>query len=261
MKIGLKLWSTNDYYVPLLLDLYEGKWFDYVELYAVSGSFEQYSGGWGAFRFPYVIHAPNDSINLAVSENFEENRERFKETQRYADLLDAEIIIVHAGLDGTIEESIRQLKLLEDRRLVIENVPPIGFKEQVCIGSSLEEIEKILTNCPSMKFCLDFGHAITYASCQGIPYDDTIINFNQISPVMYHLCDGNFSNKRDRHLHLGEGEYDLAGMLGFVPEGYRVSLETPKESKEDLDDFINDVKILKKCWKIRSSRKEKESVL
>ena len=261
MRIGLKLWSTNDCYAPLLPDLYEENCFDYVELYAFPGSFEQYSGIWESNRFPYVIHAPNDTINLAITGHFAENRESFKETQRYADYLGAEKIIIHAGLDGTIEESIKQLKLLGDRRLVIENVPLIGLKGQVCVGASPEEIGKVLDNCPCVKFCLDFGHAITYASCQNISYEDTIKNFNAMFPEIYHLCDGMFGNKRDRHLNLGAGEYDFRKILSFVPEGQMISLETPKKSKEDLDDFINDVKILRKCWKMRSSRKEKESVL
>ena len=261
MKIGLKLWSTNDYYAPLLTDLYRVNYFDYVELYAVPESFDRYSRVWEALRFPYLIHTPNDTINLSLPQKYEENRARFKETQRYADLLGAETIIIHAGLDGTIEESIRQLNGLGDRRLVIENVPPIGLKGQVCLGASVQEIEKVLRNCPSIKFCLDFGHAIIYASCQEIPYEDTLKNFHEMSPALYHLCDGNFSEKRDRHLNLGKGEYDLGEMLGLVPEGHRVSLETPKKSKEDLDDFINDVKVLKKCWKIRGSRNEKEIVL
>lgn len=258
MDIGLKLWSTNDYYAPLLPDLYRANYFNYVELYAVPGSFEQYARLWESLRLPYVIHAPNDTINLALSCYNGENRAQFQETQRYADCLGAETIVIHAGLDGTIEESIRQLKGLGDRRLVIENVPPIGLKGQMCLGSSVQEIEKILRHCPFLKFCLDFGHAITYASCQEIPYEDTLRNFNAMSPVMYHLCDGYFADRRDRHLNLGEGEYDLAGILGLVPRGHKVSLETPKSSKGNLNDFIKDAKTLKKCWKIRSSKKGKK---
>ena len=68
-----------------------------------------------------------------------------------------------------------------------------------------------------------------------------------LKPSMFHLSDvGDMSSPYDAHPHLGTGELDISRLKrDFLPLNAVVSIETNKDSKENLDDFANDIKWLK----------------
>ena len=45
-KFGLKLWSVNENYIDTAKKLYDENIYDYIELYAIPSSFDEYAELW-----------------------------------------------------------------------------------------------------------------------------------------------------------------------------------------------------------------------
>lgn len=248
-KYGLKLWSTNSQYIPDAITLFQSNVFQYLELFAVPGT---YSGimAWRELRavtnIPVVIHAPHymAGMNLSDPERAESNRRLAEETFRFADALASERMIFHPGVNGREEESARQLKSLYDRRLVVENKPYLGvIGGLICVGYSPSGIKSIM-DYAGIGFCLDIGHAIAAANALKREARGFLEEFIRLRPAMYHLADGNKAEPMDRHLHLGEGDYDFHYIMSLIPAGEMVTLETEKKYPDNLGDCESDVRFL-----------------
>ncbi|MCX7821163.1 MAG: hypothetical protein N2258_05745 [Brevinematales bacterium] len=247
-RIGLKLWSTNENYIEEAIKLYEENYYDYIELYAVPDSYDRFAKIWLALKAPFVIHAPHfgSGLNFSIKEQYEVNKKYAFESFKFADLLKSDKIIFHPGVNGKIEETIRQINSIKDERMIIENKPYLGNGENLfSIGSTPEEIKYILETT-GLSFCLDFGHAICAANAHKREVYSFIKEFLNFSPTIYHLTDGDFSGVYDSHLHYGEGSFPLKKLLSFVPDGKMITNESVKKYPDKLDDFKNDVLYLKK---------------
>ena len=62
---------------------------------------------------------------------------------------------------------------------------------------------------------------------------------------MYHISDGDSKSTIDKHLNIGKGNFDFKSIFQLIPETAFMSVETYKASKENLDDFVEDIKTLK----------------
>jgi endonuclease IV len=241
MQLGLKLGSTNTNYTSDILSLYENGYFQYIELFSIPGTFDDTIGYWKQFSIPVVIHAPHSAagMNLALKEEHKNNVKKLQETFQFANTLNAEYIIFHAGVNGTIDETIRQLFLFVDARCLIENKPVKGLNNEKCIGSTPDEATYIM-NEHKIGFCFDFGHAICAAnSLKRCPLDfvDALL---LLRPVMYHLTDGNYESEYDSHLHYGQGTFPIKELLMLVPDSAKLTNEAKHKSKNNLDDFKED---------------------
>lgn len=246
MKIGLKLWATNKNYVPCVRDLYERGLFSYLELYSVPDSYEKCVGYWRDVNVPYTIHAPHygSGLNLSNPEQQDSNRILLEEAKRYADTLHADYIIVHPGVSGQVDETIRQFNLFKDSRFVVENKPYLGlFNNLICVGATVEQIDRIMKEC-GIGFCLDIGHGICAANHLKVDWQTYISRFIALNPTMYHLTDGDINSVYDSHLHYGEGSYPIHDILAMIPTGKKITNESRKNSKENLDNFAEDMKYL-----------------
>lgn len=251
-KIGLKLWSINtDYYYDEAIRLYNDGIFNYIELYIVPDTTDTI-GKWKNLNIPFIIHCPHfaHGFNLAKKEKKESNKKIFEQVQRFADELNAEYIVVHGGIDGNIEETARQFAALNDSRALIENKPYIALPNRMggnfCRGYNIDEI-KLVKETAKCGFCLDFGHAICAANSLGVNVYEYCKKFLQFGPNMYHLTDLNdITSPYDSHLHLGTGELDFNQIFDMIPSESYITFETVKNSKEDLNDFIEDMEWLKK---------------
>jgi deoxyribonuclease-4 len=196
MQIGLKIWSTNDYYIESAIDLFKKNIFDYIELYMVPESLE-YLRLWKALEIPYVLHAPHSlsGLNPSLRTNEEANFKLISELQEYNDSLKPEFIIFHPGLDGKIEETIRQFCLIRDKypllheSMIVENKPKVGINMETCIGATPMEIYKIMTES-GIRFCMDIGHAICASNTLKLDSFQFLKDFLKLEPVMFHLSDG-----------------------------------------------------------------------
>lgn len=249
-KIGLKLWSTNKNYVNEARRLYDSGMFDYIELFSVPNTYSEFIDIWKALKIPYVIHGPHYTagLNFADKNCFEKNVQLAAQAQKFADALDAEIIIFHPGVAGDIQQTIFQLNKIKDSRIVIENKPYFGFSGSViCNGSSPEEINKILEET-GVGFCLDIAHAICAANAHKINQYEYVKEFIKLKPKIFHISGNDILNVYDEHRHLYDGNYDLQKMTKLLPESFRLTLETPKDFKDSLKDFESDLAYFKKYY-------------
>ena len=244
-KLGLKLWSTNKNYIKSAQKLYEKKLFDYIELFAVPNSYNEYINLWKSLNIPYIIHAPHFTVglNLAKKEMLNSNLLLAAEAIKYTDKLAAKFIIFHPGIDGDIYQTVFQLNTINDSRILVENKPYFtNDKKFICNGYSPQDIEFVL-KATNLGFCFDIGHAICSANAQNIEPFDYLLKFNNLKPKMYHLSDGN--GLTDDHLHLGTGKFELSKIINFILPNSLISLETEKKFSDNLDDFESDILYLR----------------
>lgn len=257
LKVGLKLWSINtDCYLREAKKLFAEGVFDYIELYVVPGSLKLVNK-WKQSNIPYIVHAPHSAhnVNLADKNLEENNKKAFSEVGKYADILEAPMIITHGGVLGNIDEVARQINLIEDSRIVIENKPyfPIDNTDRLLAGSTPEEIRTILdaTGCG---FCFDIGHAVASANAHKINWNEYFNSFMKFNPQIFHFSDIDILSKKDQHLHFGEGSLPIKELILKIPHDAMISIETEKDNQENLEDFKNDVKWLNKILSCTPTR-------
>lgn len=270
-KRGLKLWSCNtDFYYDEAIKLYNHGVFDYIELYIVPETLETLLK-WKQLQIPFIIHNAHfaQGFNLAKQEKAERNREIYEQTKQFADELNAKYIIFHGGIDGDIKETAIQLAMFNEPRALIENKPFVALPNRMggefCRGYNVDEIKQVVDTA-GCGFCLDFGHAICAANSlfettphpNPLPHKgqfggareqfvyDYCKDFLQLNPNMYHLTDlDDINSPYDSHLHLGTGQLDFNRIFDMIPQNSYVTFETIKNSKENLNDFIEDMEWLK----------------
>ena len=244
-RYGLKLWSGNHSYAEQASELLRTGTAHFIELFILPGTSMDDLQRWASLRAEFIIHAPHYDfgINLSDRNRISSNRAGIGEALNAADLLRADRVIVHPGVDGPVHETARQLSRLHDPRLVVENKPFFGRNDSRCTGSSPEEIGW-LTRETGLSFCLDIGHAICSANARGIDPMRYLDAFLALKPVWYHLSDGPADGTRDRHLHFGAGGYDLRCILSKIPRPRNITIETEKDSRDRLDDFEADARFL-----------------
>lgn len=248
-KIGLKLWNTNtDFYLSEAQKLFFQKVFDYIELYIVPNNLDKLDK-WKKLNIPFDIHAPHyaHGMNLSKKDFFESNLEKYLEVKKYADELNAEVIVFHGGAGGSYKETAEQLSKFCDNRIIIENKPhdTLDFvDENYYVGASFEEIKYIMKNA-KCGFCLDIGHAICAANSFGINPYEYIEKFCILNPLRIHLSDTNTNTKKDMHLNYGCGNINFKILLNILPN-CPITIETNKKTKFDLEDFKQDTIFLKK---------------
>ncbi len=249
-RIGLKLWSTNINYIPAAQVLFAQGIFDYVELFVVPGSGNAIKD-WRVLNVPYVLHAPHSyaGLNPADKARRAENLGLVRQVAEFVDALRPSKVIFHPGILYDLDEAIFQLNAFKQafpwmsEKALVENKPGLGLNGEVCLGASEEQMKRVLQET-GLGFCFDVGHAICHAVLAQKPWEKVVEGFLMMQPAMFHLSDGPYSEK-DKHLHLGEGQYDLASILERMPSEAVVTLETPKSFADSLDDFVKDAAMLR----------------
>jgi sugar phosphate isomerase/epimerase len=246
------LWSTNRNYFEEAKRLTGEGQCDYIELYAFPKSFDEFAQLWKSIDIPYVIHAPHSAhgMNLANAQCSESNIVLAKEAFDFANLLNASHVIFHPGIAGDINETIKQIKNMSTKwkqKILIENKPyrTITDPPLTCNGHSPEQIKQVISET-GVGFCLDIGHAIYAANDCLKNQFDFISDFQKLQPRMYHLSDGYINGVDDVHLNIGNGDFNFGEILKNIAGDSRISLETEKKSSANLDDFVTDVRNIKK---------------
>jgi sugar phosphate isomerase/epimerase len=250
--LGLKLWSTNECYIEEVKRLFADKICDYVEVYIVPDTLDQFGNLWRSLEVPFVIHAPHwiHGMNLSDPKCSESNYLLATEAFAFADRLKAEYLIFHPGFAGTNDEVIHQLNQWSEnwrQRILIENKPYCSIidKNLIANGHSPKIIQKI-KNETGIGFCCDIGHCICSANSRKVDPIQDILDFEKLKPVMYHLSDNDFLSSIDEHKHFGQGNYDFKQILERIDIKKPISIETVKDFNNSLRDFENDVNFLRK---------------
>lgn len=248
MRYGLKLWSINtDAYLQGAKKLYKEGWFDYIELYVVPDTTETIQN-WKKLNIPFTLHAPHfiHDINLADASKEKYNIKVFNQVKNFFEKLNAAYIVVHSGIEGNINETIRQLKIINPPNMLIENKPFVAPKKdnRLCRGATIEEIKQVVEEV-GCGFCLDVGHAICTANSLKIDAYSFLVEFDKLNPHCYHLSDNFIDSELDSHLNFGQGNYNLKKIFGIIDKNKNIAIETKKSNKENLNDFVEDVKWLR----------------
>lgn len=248
MKIGLKLYSTDTVLIPEAEVLNREGYFDYIELYTIPGSYEETINKWKELNCPFIIHAPHSfhGINFAQAEKWQTNHLNFGEAQKFANIMHSDTIIVHGGNNGSFDETVNQLAMLNDHRIALENKPKVGVNGEACAGWSPDEFKKADDAGILYGTVLDFGHAIYAANSSDLKAMDMIGDLMIFEPRLFHLSDGDSSSEKDVHYNLGEGNFDLAEIASLIPESGLLTIETPRKPSDNLQSFVKDVQYLQK---------------
>jgi sugar phosphate isomerase/epimerase len=196
------------------------------------------------------IHAPHDGMGFdpANKELEQQNKNLVALAQKAADFFNSKTIVVHAGCghgQQYIDETVRQFKLFNDSRIIVENLPYMDNGVVPMHGSRAEEIAYIMREC-GCGFCFDFSHAICAALTCNMDVDKQLKSFFDLRPAVYHICDGYIDKDVDLHLHLNTGTFPLAHMLNdfTAPDAY-ITIETGVGKVPQADLKIKDYQYLK----------------
>jgi len=251
---GLKVWSINREYEASIRSLWADGVMQYIEVYVLPEAGEATASFWeGLHRdlgIPMIVHAPHYShgLCLACREREASNRLLIEESLRFADRTEASLVIVHPGVNGTIEETARQIRLFWDERLILENKPRYGHGENLLCNGALPEEMAFVMEETGVRFCLDIGHAITSANGFGVSPWEMLSAFLLLKPSLLHLTDGHWNGVLDEHLHFGEGDFPIEEIVRLIGKAnlFHLALtnEAYKKSQTTLDDFREDMAYL-----------------
>ena len=261
-KFGVKLWSRdyakNPEFARQSVAAVKDGYFDYIELFVPPATYDDFHTQIASeFKgVKVIIHAPHSIFGLDTGnpEMFVQNQEKLADSQRYADLLKAEIIILHAGFnegEQYVAESARQFKAFNEPRLAVENLPYFcSSTQKILHGTSPMEVKQIM-EISGCQFCLDFSHAVCAANSYKRDIFADLKAYQALNPVMYHMCDGEWTSDKDEHRHYGDGNYPLAELLNnYTNPDTFITMETghgvPTTTQPWLDDITYLRALLKK---------------
>ena len=245
IKYGLKLWSTNSNLLEKAKELVERYIFQYIELTPIPNTeitpFLEYN-------LPYIIHITTErhGLNIANKEKEEFNLKTINSCIEWADKLNAKYLVLHPGF-GSANDTMKFLNSINDKRILIENMPKVGINDEKMIGYTPGQIKSLMDD--KFGLCLDLNHAIKAAVSLRRPYKDFIGEFLKLNPKMFHISDGKLNNEKDEHLNVGEGDYDFEFLMRCVKENELkyMTLETPRI---DLNSFEEDLKNLERFVRV-----------
>ena len=255
-KFGFKIFSTNLYSAPQLIKEYvefaSTRQDMFIELMVVPSStiddlkkIKEQTG-----NVEVRIHSAHDTMGFDAGnkELEKQNQQLLAVSQKAADIFNAKTIVVHAGCGHGpqyINETVRQFKLFNDSRIVVENLPYLDDGILPMHGSTVEEISYIMQEC-GCGFCFDFSHAICAALTLNIDIEKQLQSFYALHPSVYHMCDGDIRKAEDAHMHFNTGNYPLKHYLNdYTDENAYITMETGKGVTQHNDLSVRDYEYLK----------------
>jgi len=243
IKYGVKIWSINEYYFTEAVSLYKNNDIDFVELYIVPHRISESVRTLKKVKIQ--IHAPYSGHKFNIFQLNQEKINFFQEQViKTADMFNANNIILHAGVG--VDEQIFQknIKLIADNRILIENKPKVGLNSEICFGYSFDQLFFIKNKC-GLEICLDFTHAIKSAFSQKINYKiflDKLIKY--LEPSYFHITGTLVKGDKDKHLNIWEGDADMGWIknkLNGISQKKDIHLvfEVPKNKRNLSNDLKN----------------------
>jgi len=249
IKYGLKLRTSESRLMKDAERLIDKGIFDYAELLIDPKNPD--IAPFSEFDLDYVIHCPHENHGVDIG-NQEQNDFTLKMldiSQRFADELNANIVILHAGT-GSLENAKNVLSSCNDSRITLENMPKVGINGEACLGYTAETMKALVSS--RFGICIDFGHAIKASMTLKIDYKKIIQEFLKIKPRIFHISDGNFNTEKDEHLNIGAGAYDFKYFRNCIynnPSKF-VTLETPRQNNMSLEENVKNVEALRSVWEL-----------
>jgi endonuclease IV len=243
IKFGLKLWSTDYGLIAQAPKAALENIFQYIELMVVPGTEAFY---FKKINIPFILHATSENwgFNIADSQKEKNNLGIIKNCLAWADELKALYIIVHPGF-GEFASVKFFLDKINDRRILIENMPKVGINNEKMVGYCPEQIKELKTD--KFGFCLDLNHAAKAALSLEKDYKEFIGEFAKLNPEIFHISDGDFKKESDEHLNIGAGDFDFAFFWDCIKKSGTayITLETPRTDNDSLQDDLANLEIIK----------------
>lgn len=260
-KFGFKLYSTDLEKTPNLIkecaDFASSVADSFIELMVVPSStmidLKKIKEQMG--QLEVRIHAPHDGMGFDTGnkELEKQNQKLFAKAQKAADLFNSKTIVVHAGCghgQQYIDETVRQFKLFNDSRIIVENLPYLDNGVQPMHASTAKEVAYIMKEC-GCGFCFDFSHAICSALTLKMDIDEQLKGFFDLKPTFYHICDGYIDKDIDLHLYLNTGTFPLAHLINdYTAKDAYITIETGVGIVHHADLKIKDYQYLKSIQNI-----------
>ncbi|MDO8521852.1 MAG: TIM barrel protein [bacterium] len=239
IRYGLKLWSNN---VGIFADAraaHAKGAFDFIELYynpdvPVSEADTMLLKG-----VPVTIHATHtDNFHKFILN--EKELLIWREIVALADFLGSHAIIVHPGRAHTMESFRKNLALIDDPRILIENMATFDMQEYPMFATTLDDLGKIRTVKP---MCLDFEKAVKAARYLNIDYKKYIEDaLKKLQPKYFHISGGDPETAIDEHRDLAGCGIDFKWVkekILEIPGEIDLVFETPKKDgiKNDLQNM------------------------
>lgn len=244
IKIGLKLWSTNSNVLNEAKELIECGLFQYIELMPIPKT-DILPFLDRLYNIPYIIHITTEKhgVNISDKNKEEYNLKTIDNCIEWADKLNAKYLVLHPGF-GLIENAMGFLEKIDDKRILIENMPKVGLNGESMIGYTPKQIKKLIDN--KFGLCLDLNHAIKAAVSLRKSYKEFIKEFLKLKPKMFHISDGKLNNEKDEHLGIGAGDYDFEFLMHCikVAKSKYVTLETPRTKLNSFDEDLRNLEKL-----------------
>lgn len=242
-KYGIKLWSINHNLLQEAKSLIKTGLFHYIELMVVPNT-EIFP--FLKIKVPYIIHITSErwGVNIADKKKKKFNLNLINQCIGWADTLGAKYLILHPGF-GLISNALEFLEKINDKRILIENMPKVGMNNEKMVGFLPEQIKKLTKD--KFGFCLDFNHANKAAISLKKNYKKYVEDFLKLNPEMFHISDGTLDNEKDKHLNIGAGKYDFNFLEKCLAESNieYVTMETPKTNLNSLEEDLKNIKKLK----------------
>ncbi len=239
MKLGFKLFTTNENLFIKAKEIIEAKKADFIELYIVPN--HQPKNIEILKNIPLILHAPNynHKFNLGVDNKI--FRDSIQTIKKIIEDVNTNKAIFHPGVkdkdfsEQVLESNIKKIKE-EKIDIIMENIPCISFDKKYELPyASLEQFKK-LVNKFNLKVCIDIAHTFASANYLNIDKFTNLNDFLKLKPFMIHICDGDFNSDIDKHLSFNKGDFPLAKIKEAIPNNSLITVETPKRNglSEDL---------------------------
>jgi endonuclease IV len=234
MEIGIKIFPEDLAYAKRI-----AKYCDFFEVMAIPKSDFRSLKQLGR---PFTIHTIHShwGFNPADPAKIKLNRMAVDTAARAADILSADLIVVHPGqIESDVCSLDRAVSFISglDSRFVVENMPAT-VHDMTHVGRDIGELN-LLTSRPKRNICLDFPHAAEYAHTKGMDYKDFIRSLmEKFSPDYFHISDTRINDRLDLHLHLKEGDLKLWYFGKIVPKRSRLLIETAHEFRKQHRDIL-----------------------
>jgi len=254
--IGLKIWSQNIVSYPKLVEFYENKLIDYIELYIVPGTFDENKHKI-LKKIPIIFHAPNFRHNFRIIRKDDVYRKAMKDVRAFTKFFGEKRIIFHPGYISRDESAdkndviavVKELK--KEFQVILETMPVRGIEPGYRFAvSSYEDFRDVLDKT-GIDFCVDFSHVIAAARHYKVDPIELLRKYIELKPFMYHICDSDYDSPYDSHQHFGDGSFPLKQLASLLPEDAIISLETPKSDFEHLSEDKKNLKILKNLLSVQ----------
>lgn len=235
MSYGLKLWSNNVEWFPAAVEAHDAGEIDFIELYANPAhpfSPDELSILKGIL---VTIHAHHRGAFHEFVMDPDALR-IWNHTLAVADSFESQRIVLHPGREHTIESFMRNLDLIDDSRILIENMAGLDVDGRPMFAQKIDELVALRARKP---ICFDFEKAVKAARYQGLDYKAYISEaLEKLEPSYFHISGGDSNSPIDEHRDLFDSNIDFAWIKGLLESLSEASIvfETPKS-----DGIANDL--------------------